>query len=102
MKLPDMIENVDENIWIVEGECVDFYGFAYPTRSVVIKLNETDLWIWSPIKLNTALREFIDSVGVPKYLVSPNKIHHLFISEWTKVYSKATLWGPASTVKKTS
>ena len=96
-----MIENIDKNIWIVEGECVDFYGFAYPTRSVVIKLNgTTDLWVWSPVRLTPALKQSIDAIGTPKFLVSPNKIHHLFLSEWSKAYPNATLWGPASTVKK--
>lgn len=95
-----MIEQVADDIWIAEGGNVDFYGFAYPTRSVIVRLRSGGLWVWSPIKLSEALKQQLQALGKPAHLVSPNKIHHLFLSEWSAVYPEAALWGPRSTIEK--
>lgn len=91
---------VAPKIWIAEGDAVNFYGFPYPTRSVVVALGDESLWVWSPIRLSSELKADIDRLGTPTHLVSPNKIHHLFLSEWKEAYPEAQLWGPASTIKK--
>ncbi|PQA85490.1 DUF4336 domain-containing protein [Hyphococcus luteus] len=94
------VERLSENIWLAEGGIVDFYGFPYPTRSVIVRLPGGALWIWSPIELTPDLREAVEALGAPAHLVSPNKIHHLFLGEWKDAYPQAKLWGPASTIKK--
>jgi len=96
------LEPVGEDIWLAEGEIVDFYGFPYPTRMVVIRLENNLLWIWSPIALNARLRKDIDVLGRVTHLVSPNRIHHLYLSDWNALYPAARLWGPASTIAKRS
>ncbi len=95
-----MLEKVDENIWIAEGDCVSFYGFPYPTRSVIVCLQDGGLWVWSPIKLTGALKAAVQNLGPVKHLVSPNKIHYLFLEEWALAFPDAKLWGPASTIRK--
>ncbi len=91
---------VAENIWIADGEDVDFYGFAYPTRSVIVRLKTGDLWVWSPIGLSAPLQNVVDRLGPVAHLVCPNKIHHLFVDEWRAAYPKADLWGPESLAAK--
>ena len=39
-------------------------------------------------------------MGRVAHLVSPNKLHHLYLTEWKTAYPGATLWGPASTIKR--
>lgn len=94
------LEAVGEDIWLAEGEIVNFFGFPYPTRMVVVRLKSGLLWIWSPIGLSANLRRQIDALGRVAHLVSPNKIHHLYLSEWKVSYPVARLWGPASTINK--
>lgn len=94
------LERIAEGIWIAEGEIVDFYGFPYPTRSVIVRLESGDLWIWSPVRLTAELADEIAAIGVPVHLVSPNKIHHLYLQDWKAAYPSALLWGPLSTIKK--
>lgn len=89
-----------ENIWLLDGDNVDFHGFPYPTRSVVVRLEDGGLWIWSPVELDYELRSEIKTIGRPAHLVSPNKLHHLFLDEWHAAFPDAALWGPASTIKK--
>lgn len=94
------LEQVSDGIWIADGGCVNFYGFAYPTRSVIVRLASSDLWIWSPINLKPELKAQVDDLGSVRYLVSPNKIHHLFLDQWCGAYSQARLYGPKSVIEK--
>lgn len=95
-----MLDELAPNLWIIEGQCVNFHGFAYPTRSVVVRLANGDTWVWSPIKITDELARAVESLGPVKHLISPNKIHHLFLSEWMERFPDALLWGPSSTIKK--
>jgi hypothetical protein len=97
-----MLEQVDEDLWIAEGENVSFYGAPYPTRSVIARFGNGDLWVWSPVRLTADLRAEVDRLGSVRHLVSPNKLHHLYLQEWKAAYHEAMLWGPQSTIKKRS
>jgi hypothetical protein len=94
------LTSIGEALWLADGPNVDFYSFPYPTRMLVAALDSRELWVWSPIKLTSELRAEIDTLGTVAHLVSPNKIHHLFLSEWKAAYPQATMWGPASTIAK--
>jgi hypothetical protein len=91
---------VGDGIWILEGGNVSFYGFAYPTRCVIIRLPAGGLWVWSPIALTPDVRRQVDALGTPEHLVSPNKIHHLYLQDWKAAWPDARLWGPQSTIDK--
>ncbi len=97
-----MLERVDEALWVVEGGVVDFFSFPYPTRSAIVRLAGGGLWIWSPIELADVLRAEVDRLGDVMHLVSPNKLHHLFLADWQRAYPRAKLWGPHSTVARHS
>ena len=97
-----MLTPVDTDIWLAEGPVVDFYGFPYPTRSVIVRLPDGALWVWSPVALTPELKREIEALGPVGHLVSPNKIHHLYLSEWHEAWPEAKLWGPASTIRKRS
>ncbi|MGV6820522.1 MAG: DUF4336 domain-containing protein [Parvularcula sp.] len=96
----ERLKPIGPEIWIADGDCVDFYGFAYPTRSVIIRLASGDVWFWSPIAYDEDLHRAISDIGPIKHLVSPNKIHHLFLGDWKKSVPDAEIWGPRSTIKK--
>ena len=94
------LERIDEALWLAEGETISFYGFAYPTRSVIVRLAKDRLWVWSPIRLSDELRGDIERLGQVAHLVSPNKLHHLYLAQWKSAYPAAKLWGPQSTVAR--
>lgn len=95
-----LLEQIDDSVWLAKGEMVNFYGFPYPTRSVVVRLSNGDVWVWSPVKLRHELRAELARIGPIAHLVSPNKIHHLYLHEWAAAYPDAKIWGPASTIRK--
>ncbi len=94
------LQNIGEEIWIYEGSTVRFYGFPFPTRMTVIRLRNSDLWIHSPVKINKDLKDGLYDIGEVKYLVSPNKLHHLFLPEWIKEYPKAATYAAPGLARK--
>lgn len=95
-----MLQQVDAALWLVDGPIVSFFGFPYPTRSVIARLDDGGLWVWSPVALGPALAAEVEALGPVRHLVSPNKLHHLFLAEWQRAYPGALLWGPASTIRR--
>ena len=94
------ITPLGKNIWIYEGSTVNFYGFDFPTRMTVIKLNDNSLWIHSPEKLNNELKNELEKLGEIKHIISPNKLHHLFLPEWIEAYPKAIQYAAPGLAKK--
>jgi hypothetical protein len=89
-----MLRQIGPEIWLSDGPAVSFYGFAYPTHMVVIRLSDGNLIVWSPIPASAELREEIDRLGRVAHLVSPNYLHHLWLREWTICYPRARLYAP--------
>lgn len=50
--------------------------------------------------MTEALKAAIDELGPVAHLVSPNKLHHLYLGSWQQAYPAARLWGPPSTLKR--
>ena len=95
-----MLELLDSRIWLADGGVVSFKGFDYPTRMAVVRLSDGGLWLWSPVQKTEALEEQVRTLGQVRHIVSPNKLHYLFLSEWHAAFPEANLWATASTMKK--
>lgn len=77
-------------IWTADGsEVVAILGFHYPTRMAVMRLSGGDLLVWSPLALTDSLRAEVDALGEVRYLVAPNSLHHLFVTDWKRTYPGA-------------
>lgn len=95
-----MLQSFGPQFWYAEGPVVLFYGFRYPTRMAVIRLQDGGLFVWSPIPLSDALRAEVEALGPVRHLVSPNKLHHFWLAEWNKTYPKARLYAPPGLRRK--
>lgn len=95
-----MLDQLGPELWVADGGTVSFFGFAYPTRMVVVRLDDGGLWLWSPIEPTAELEEEVRAIGPVRHLVSPNKLHHLFLAAWSERFPEAKLWGTASTVER--
>ena len=42
--------------------------------------------------------DVVRALGPVRHLVSPNKLHHLFLGAWQARFPDAKLWGTASTI----
>ncbi len=92
------LQRFGENIWIADGEMVNFYSFPYPTRMTVIRLDGGKLFVHSPI--GTDIIEEVLTLGDVAYIVSPNKIHHLFMGDWAELFPKAKMYASPGLAKK--
>lgn len=72
----------------------------YTTRMTVVELPNNKLWIHSPSKITDSLLEDLSALGDPTYLVSPNKIHHLYLNEWKERFPHGHLYAPPGLVHK--
>ncbi|MFK7915602.1 MAG: DUF4336 domain-containing protein [Pseudomonadales bacterium] len=89
-----MFTEFGPSLYVAEGPTVSFYGFPYPTRMAVVRLADGSAWVWSPVALTSDivdLMETFDSVG---HIVSPNKIHHLFLEQWHERWPDARMYAP--------
>jgi hypothetical protein len=89
-----MLEEFGPSLYVAEGPTVSFYGFSYPTRMVVVRLSDGDVWVWSPVALTDDLASSVEAIGPVRHIVSPNKIHHLFLKEWSERWPDAQLYAP--------
>lgn len=101
-KVQSVLNRIGDNLWIAEGKPVSFYGFPYPTRMALVRLSKGELWIWSPTNLTEDLVAEINSLGPVRYLVEPNKLHHLFLQDWASAYPQARLYAAPGLIKKRS
>lgn len=85
---------------MADGPTVLFYGFPYPTRMALAKLADNSTWIWSPVALSNALAAAVEAVGPVSHIVTPNKLHHLFLGAWIERWPGARLHAPSGLARK--
>jgi len=95
-----MLEQFGPSLCTAEGPTVSFFGFPYPTRMALARLSDGDIWVWSPIALTQDLADQVQSLGQVRYIVSPNKLHHLFLQEWIDHWPAARLCAPPGLARK--
>ena len=66
----------------------------------IIRLANNELFVWSPVPLSEELRDETDALGNVRYLVAPNSLHHLYVSEWKAAYPDAVICATGELKKK--
>ncbi|HVO26340.1 MAG TPA: DUF4336 domain-containing protein [Candidatus Margulisiibacteriota bacterium] len=87
-----VLTEVDRDIWIADGPAVSFFRIPYPTRATVVRLRDGSLWVCSPIRLDDQLRAAVGVLGPVRHIVSPNKLHHLYLGDWARTWPAAKLY----------
>jgi hypothetical protein len=95
-----MLEQFGPSLYLANGPTVSFFGFPYPTRMAVARLSDGNVWVWSPIALTPELADAVRRIGPVRYIVSPNKLHHLFLQEWADHWPEAQLYAPPGLARK--
>lgn len=95
-----MLQEFGPSLYSVEGPTVSFFGMAYPTRMALARLSDGSLWVWSPVALTESLANAVQAIGPVRHIVSPNKIHHLFLHEWATRWPEARLYAPPGLARR--
>lgn len=64
----------------------------FTTRMTVVRLDNGDLFLHSPIAFDAALAKELESMGRIRHLVSPNQFHYAHIGEWAEAFPDAVAW----------
>jgi len=89
-----MFKEFGPSLYVADGPTVSFYGFPYPTRMAVARLSDGSAWVWSPVALTDDLVNFMNTFESVRHIVSPNKIHHLFLEQWRDQWPEAHMYAP--------
>jgi uncharacterized protein DUF4336 len=82
-------------IWFSERP-VKFAGVWLRSRTTVVRLEDGGLWVHSPSEPTAAMREALSALGPVRWIVIPNRFHHLQASATARAYPEAQVVGPAS------
>ncbi len=95
-----MLREFGRDLYLAEGPTVSFFGFPYPTRMALARLADGAVWAWSPVALTAELGKAVDALGPLRHIVSPNKLHHLFLQAWTQRWPDAKLYAPPGLARR--
>ena len=86
-----MLRKIDKNIWIAE-QPLKYFGLSVGTRMTVIRFNNGELAVISPIQVDHKTTEQLNELGNVKYIIAPNLFHYLFLSNFKAVYPQAKVY----------
>ena len=87
-----MLQQLDENLWVAPRP-LRFLGAEIGTRMTVIRLENGGLFAHSPVLLDQPTKADLDALGPLRFVVAPNRFHHLFVADYIRAYSEAKFYG---------
>lgn len=80
---------VPDQIWHAQ-QALKFGPLAIRTRMTVVRLRDGALWVHSPITPTPELLAALKAIGTVRFVVAPNKAHHLFFLPFMEAFPHAT------------
>ena len=95
--------NLAANLWVIDRPFkLPFVRAEIGTRMTCIRLADGCLLLHSPVKLDAALRRWLNALGEIRAIVAPNKLHHLYLTEYVTSYPNARIYAAPGLSKKRS
>lgn len=94
-----MLTALAEDLWVYD-QPLRFYGIEVGTRMTVVRLAGGELWLHSPTRPTPELRAAVDALGPVRFVVAPNRWHHLYVGDWLAAHPGAVAWGAPRLAKK--
>lgn len=95
-----VIEKVDENIWVANGNKVRFMGMRLGTRMTIVRLQHGGLWLHSPIARTAEVASLVSALGPVAAIVAPNRFHHLHVGAWAAAHPGARVYAAPGLAEK--
>ena len=83
-----LTEYVSGKIWLLNYP-VRFGGMDLFGRTTIIRLENGDLIVHDPCKIDDSTKAKIDEIGIVKYIIAPGSYHHLFVADFQQKYPDA-------------
>ena len=85
-----MLNLLAPNVWEIPTIVRLMPAVHVPTRCVVVRLGNGELWMHSPVALDQNTIEAINALGPVTSLVAPSLYHHLFLAPAAATWPAAT------------
>jgi hypothetical protein len=92
---------VPDSIWVTERP-VWFSGVRMRARTTVVRLAGDALWVHSPCAPTDEVCAALDALGEVRWIVVPNRFHHLQTPATAARYPNALVVGPKSAESRNS
>jgi hypothetical protein len=79
---------VPNSVWHAQ-QPLKFGPISITTRMTVVRLRDGSLWVHSPIAPTPDLIDGLRSLGTVRYVIAPNKSHHLFFLAFLNAHPEA-------------
>ncbi len=76
----DLVQ-LHDDLWVVQRP-LGFFGLQIGTRMTVVRFGD-ELLLHSPVAPDDALLHALADLGRVRWVVGPNRFHHLFLGPWT-------------------
>lgn len=86
-----MLTKLAQDLWTAPRP-LKFLGLEVGTRMTVVRLDDGGLFIHSPVALDEATKRDLDVLGPVRFVVAPNRFHHLFAGDYFTAYPQARIF----------
>ena len=93
-----MLRSIAEDVW-VDTHKLRFWGTPVITRMTVFRLADGGLFVHGGIPLTDERRRAIAELGPVRWVVAPNRYHHLYAGDWAQL-PDALLFGAPGLERK--
>ncbi|MFC5742831.1 DUF4336 domain-containing protein [Dyella tabacisoli] len=94
-----MLKAIAPDIWHLQHHFVAS-GLRVSSRMTIVRLQDSSLWLHSPVPVSAAVHSQLAALGNVRYIVAPSKTHHLFVPECVAAFPDAALFGAPGLLHK--
>ena len=100
-KIKRMIKSqeIHPNLYIFSTS-FKLFGVELGNRMTVVKNENNDLWVHSPININQDIVNQLQKMGNVHSIISPNLLHHLHLAKFIKYFPNIPVYGVDGIEKK--
>jgi hypothetical protein len=81
------MEKRTDGVWTFDAP-LKMMGVELGARMTVVETGD-GLWVHSPIALDEQIKQQVDQLGEVRYIVAPNRFHHMYADKWAAAYPEA-------------
>lgn len=94
------VRSVCRDVWVVDHRQKIPMGLVMPARMIVVRLEDGGLWLCSPGPIDDRTAEELDRLGPVRYLIAPNRFHHLHLPAAVGRFPEAEVLGAPGVAEK--
>lgn len=89
--MKSVLQKLGDGIWVADAQRT-ILGSHTPIRMTLVDVGGSG-FVHSPIPISEELRRAVDVLLPVRFIVAPNRWHHLYAGEWVDAYPRAELHG---------